>query len=464
MDETLARILDYVEAFGPDELTPDVLDAARSHLVDTVAVAIAGARSEPALIATRRARTTRSEPAATVIGSGVTTTPELAAFANTIMVRTFDWNDGMLARSGGHPSDMVPGLIATAEVAGSSGRDLLVAMTLAYELLGGIGAECERGGFDQGLFMAPSTALACGRLLGLDRRRLAEAASLALVPNLPLGVSRWGELSMMKGATTAFAVRSGVFAALLAQDGFTSASAPFEGKFGLQHLTGPFTPHLPVRPDGPRVVQMSHQKPVPADTHALAVLDLGPQIRAFAPLDELDEILIEAPDYTVHHVADEPKYDPRTRETADHSLPFVLARYLVDGQIDLETYREDRVLDPELRPLMRRIRVTADPEFSELYRTGYDGVMRPTPRRVTVRRKDGQTWTEEITWHRGTYHNPMSRPDIDAKLASIADPIVGAERRVRIAEAWWRIDDAPDVRGAVETIADLAAEPTALIG
>ena len=90
-------------------VTGAVLDAAVNHLVDTVAVAIAGVRSEPAQIAVTQARRIQSTPGATVIGANIKTSPELAAFANAIMVRTYDWNDGMLARGGGHPSDMIPG-------------------------------------------------------------------------------------------------------------------------------------------------------------------------------------------------------------------------------------------------------------------------------------------------------------------------------------------------------------------
>jgi 2-methylcitrate dehydratase len=455
MDKTSEILVDYTQSFGAADVTGPVLDAAINHLVDTVAVAIAGVRSEPAQIAITHARRIQSTPGSTVIGANIKTSPELAAFANAIMVRTYDWNDGMLARSGGHPSDMIPGLLAIGEIEHSTGMDLLVAMTLAYELLGGIGAECERGGFDQGLFMAPATALAAGKLMGLDRQKLADAASLALVPNLPLGVSRWGSLSMMKGATTAFAVRSGVFAAMLARDGFTSAPEPYEGIYGLQYLTGAFVPHLPVKPDGARVVQMSHQKPIPADTQGLAVLDIAPKIMAFAPIDDIDSIVIDAPEHTAKHVGDEPKYDPRTRETADHSLPYMLAVMLVDGRITLDSYRTERFLDPALRPIMRKIVVRPDDEYTEIYKTQYDGVMRPTPRRVRVRRTDGAEFVEEITWHRGTMQNPMSHADIDAKLDTICEGVVSHDVREKIRSAWWGVADASDIADTVRTVADL---------
>src|SRR5262245_46248765 len=446
MDRTLERLVDYALGFSEADLAGPVREAALNRLVDTIAVAIAGQDAEPGRIAIELARGTHSDTPATIVGAGLTTTPDLAAFANTIMIRTYDWNDGMKADGGGHPSDMIPGVLAIGEVAHCSGRDALIAVTLAYELLGGMGAAVEKGSFDQGLFMAPAVALSAGRLLGLSREQLANAASLALTPNLPLGASRWGALSMMKGAATAFAIRSGVFAVQLSGRGFTAAEQPFEGYYGLWQVLGEFQPRLPVLPDGPRVVQMAHQKPVPADTQGLAVLDVAPRLRAWAPVDDIAAIDIDAPERVARHVADPAKYDPQTRETADHSLPFLLAAYLVDGQISLASYTDERVLDPALRPVMAKIRVHADDAYTEIHKTQVTGVARPTPRRVRARTHDGREFSEEVMWHRGSFQNPLTRADIDAKLDLICEGAgIDDGRREAIREAWWGVEDAGDI-------------------
>lgn len=164
MDRTTGRIVDYARAFTKDDLAEPVLTSARNHLFDTIAVAIAGTKAEPARIAAKLAATSRGEPGATLIGHGHGVAPDMAAFANAVMVRTYDWNDGMQAKAGGHPSDMIPGILAAGEIAHSSGTDVLIAITLAYELLGGLGASTDRVNFDQGLFMGAATALAvhCG--------------------------------------------------------------------------------------------------------------------------------------------------------------------------------------------------------------------------------------------------------------------------------------------------------------
>src|SRR5215467_1990067 len=168
MDRITRQIVDYTAGFSLADLAEPVIASAINHVVDTIAVAIVGHDSEQAAIGARIARTARSETPATVIGFDTATTPELAAFVNTIMVRTYDWNDGMQAKGGGHPSDMLPGILAIGEVQHARGSDVLAAITLAYELLGGMGSRVAIGdlGFDQGTLMAPATALACGWLMG----------------------------------------------------------------------------------------------------------------------------------------------------------------------------------------------------------------------------------------------------------------------------------------------------------
>jgi 2-methylcitrate dehydratase len=454
VDSTTERIVDYAIGFSKDDLTDAAFNSTVNHLVDTIAVGIAGTTAEASHIAVRLAATTRGEPGATVIGLGPGIAPDMAAFANAVMVRTYDWNDGMQARSGGHPSDMIPGLLAAGEIAHASGLDVLIATALAYELLGGLGASVARGPFDQGLFMGAAVALAAGRLLGLDRQQLGHAASLALTTALPLGVHRWGALSMMKGASTAFAVRNGVFSARLAGAGFTSAPEPVEGFYGLSTVLGEFQPRLPVLPDGPSVVEMSHQKPIPAESQVLGLLGLVPAVRAWTPVEEIDSIEVVLSERAVRHVADEAKFDPQNRETADHSLPFMLAVALIDGDISLDSYRPERFNDPLVRGLMAKMKVTASEEFSQL-RTVHEGVMRAHPVRVTFRTRSGQTFHEELRYHKGHYMDPMTPADIDVKFDKACRGVVSDPQRDVIRHAWWRVADVPDITEPVALLARL---------
>jgi len=455
VDSVIRTLVDFTAAYSSADLKPPVMQATLHHLVDSIGVAIVGTTAEPARIATNLARAARLDTGATVFGSSIRTSPDIAAFANTIMVRTYDWNDGMQSPGGGHPSDMIPGVLALAEVEGSSGTELLVAVSLAYELLGGLGSATNRRSFDQGLFMSAAVALAGGKILGLDEKQLANAASLASTTALPLQVNRWGELSMMKGAATAFAVRNGVFCALLAQQGFTGAAEPYEGYFGMWHLTGEFLPRLPVMPDGPSVIEMSHQKPVPAETQVLGLLELVPQIREWAPIEEIVSIDVEMSERGTRHVADPAKYDPQNRETADHSLPYMLGVALVDGSLTLDSYRRERYLDPALRPVMAKIRVRANDRYSEIRKTGHFGVSLPAPARITIVRTDGAEFTEEVMYYRGHMRNPMTRADIDSKWDTICRGLISDRQRDEIRNAWWDIDSVADVSDLVQLLSKL---------
>jgi 2-methylcitrate dehydratase len=452
VDSTTRRIVDYAVGYSKDDLTDAAFTSTVNHVVDSIAAGIAGTTAESAQIAARLAATTKGDPGATVIGLGPGIAPDMAAFANAVMVRTYDWNDGMQAPSGGHPSDMIPGLLAAGEIAHSAGLDVLIATALAYELLGGLGVSVGRGYFDQGLFMGAATALAAGRLLGLDREQLGHAASLALTTALPIGVHRWGALSMTKGASTAFAVRNGLFSALLAREGFTSAPEPVEGYYGLSTALGEFHPRLPVLPGGPSVMEMSHQKPIPAESQVLGLLGLVPDVRAWTPVSDIAAIDVVMSERAARHVADEAKFDPQTRETADHSLPFMLAVALLDGDISLDSYRPERFNDPAVRGLMAKMTVTGSAEFTKI-RAEHEGVMRAHPVRVTFRTRSGATMTEELRYHKGHYRDPMTKADLDVKFDKACRGVVGAAQRDLIRQAWWNVADAPDIAAPVALLA-----------
>ncbi len=450
MDKTTDQLVTYARSFSTAQLSGSVRAATVDRIVDSIACAIVGSEAEAARIAIESARGTHSDAPATVFGAGFTTSAELAAFANTSMVRTYDWNDGMLAQGGGHPSDMIPAILAAGETVHASGEQILMGIALAYELLGALGnsAPVRDRGWDQGTFMGVSAALAVGRLFDLDEDQLANAASLALVPHIPLRVNRTGLLSMWKGCASASAMHSALFAVRLARGGMTGPDEPFEGKTGLwDQVTGPFEVSLPADPGGRMVVEISHLKQFPAETHGQALLGLMPKVREWRPVDEIESIGIETYWQAYHEIAMHPsKWDPMTREVADHSLPYLLAVALVDGTISTrDSFTPERIGDPTLRPLMRKIVVTEDPEFTAVFRPPGKGISGQPRARLTVVSTAGDRFVEEVTYHRGHYMNPMSRADIDAKFDAASAGVVSDATRDRIRAAWWNVGDADDI-------------------
>lgn len=450
MDKTTERLVGYTTRFSESDLTESALAKATDIVVDSMACAVVGAGSEPAAMVAKVARRVQGAPAATVFGFGFQTSPDLAALANSMMVRTYDYNDAFF----GHPSDMIPGVLAAGEIVRASGLQALTAIALAYEIYGAFERSCPRvkSGFDQGTFMNVGVALAAGKLWKLRPEQLADAASLALVPNLPLGVSRWGELSMMKGCATAFSVRNGLFAAMLAREGFTSAPEPYEGIYGLHHITGAFELRLPLEAKW-RVVEMAYIKPIPAENNTIGLTELAPKIRAWTPVEEIASIDIEmARGYEVH-LGDEPKYDPKTRETADHSFPYILARALVDGGITLDSYTPERIADPSIRPLMRKIRVHGSDELRRIMSESKGPEAKPA--KIRVRTTTGREFSEEIMGHSGHPDRPQSlrRAAINAKLDLCAKAVqMRDERREKIREAWWNVAQAADIGVPIRTM------------
>jgi 2-methylcitrate dehydratase len=450
VDKTTETITDYASSFSANSLGEAAMGALLDRMVDSVACILAGTRAEPARIATQIARSVHSDPAASVFGEGTRTSPEMAAFANTIMVRAFDYNDGGV---GAHSSDMIPGLLAAGESIHASGLDVLVAIALAYEVAAGLGTcvDLKELGWDQGTFLGPATAVGVGRLLGLSHTQLGEAVSLALVPHVAMRVTRAQALSMWKGCATAVAVRDALFAVTLARNGMTGPPLPFEGRHGLwQQVTGQFELALPAQPDGVLTVQRTNMKAFPAESHSLALLEIIPRVREWATLDEIERVEIETYRGAYTEIGGDPeKWDPRIRETADHSLPYLLAVALVDGQVTLSSFEEQRILDPALRPVMNKISVREDPQLTAQFAT------RPQAR-ITVRTSTGREFHEETGYPKGNVLNPMTRDDINAKFDRVCSGWISDDRRDRIREAWWNVASATDIANPIQTLIGFA--------
>jgi 2-methylcitrate dehydratase len=459
VDKTTQQLVEFAQAFSVDQLTPSVRDAATLRIVDSIACAVVGFGSDAGQVAVQAARGVRSDPSATVFGAGFRTSPELASFANTTMVRAYDWNDGMLAKGGGHPSDMIPAVLAAGQTVHAGGEQVLLGIALAYELLGALGnsAPVRDRGWDQGTFMGCAAALGIAKVLGLSGDVMANAVSLAVVPHMPLRVNRTGQLSMWKGAATASAMHSATFAVRLAQLGMTGPEEPFEGKTGMwEQVTGPFDVSLPANDSGLAVIEISHLKQFPAETHSQALLGVMPAVREWRPVDQIQSIEIEAYWQAYHEIAMHPtRWDPSTRETADHSLPYLLAVMLVDGRIGVRSsFTPERIADQSLRPIMQKISVRENDEFTASFRPPGKGISGNPRMRLTVTDTSGEQFVEEVGFHRGHYRNPMSPDDINAKLDMAAEGVLDDNLRDVIRRAWWTLGEGDDIDKVIETLSD----------
>jgi 2-methylcitrate dehydratase len=416
-------------------------------LLDTIGCLFGGYDSPPSRIARQYSKLVSGHPGARVAGDGTLTSPDVAAFTNTVMVRYLDFNDTYVAGSQ-HPSDLVPAILATAEAVHASGEELLLAMVLGYEIAGALGASVSLRprGWDQGTFLGLASAVAAGKLLRLNHAQLGNALSLALVPNIALRQTRAGELSMWKGCATAAAVRNGVFAAQLAHLGMTAPPEPFEGKDGLwERVTGAFEFSLPNRADR-FVIEETSTKLHPSEYHSQAFLDLVPSILERVPLDQIASIDIETYWLCYSEIGSEPaKWEPESRETADHSLPFILATALRDGGLSLESFSESNIRDPGLRPLMRRIRIEHNVEFTSHF-------PEELVNHLVVTDRSGQALALDGGYPRGHFRNPASETEVAKKFAALADGVVTPEQRDKIRDVVATVEQCADASALVDRL------------
>ena len=272
----------------------------------------------------------------------------MAGFANGVMVRYLDCNDAYFSPGGGHPSDMIPAVLAMADPVGCDGQTVITAIVLAYEIFCRLSDQMVVGdfGWDQGMFSVIGAACGAGKVLGLDRTAMEQAISLAIVPNLPLGVTRLGELSMWKGCAAACATRAGIFAAQLAQEGMTGPAEPFDGPRGLwdQSIGQPIVLDQFGGGPEPFCIAATSFKFFPSQIHTQGPIGLALELRSQVPAEQIAAIRLRTYRAAVRSAATDPqKWDPQTRETADHSIPYLVATALQDGAVTPASFTNERI-------------------------------------------------------------------------------------------------------------------------
>jgi 2-methylcitrate dehydratase len=351
----------------------------------------------------------------------------MAAFANTSLIRYLDCNDTYAAQGTGHPSDMIPGVLAVAEGHGADGMAVITAIALAYEAFCQLADALPLKGWDQGMYAAIGAACGAGKVLGLDRAALANAISIAITSGVPLGVTRIGELSMWKGCATAAAVRTGVFAALLAAEGITGPVDPFEGRDGLwQHLgvDAPKWQSFGGKTDPFRITATSF-KAYPSVIHTQGPIGLVLELRRQIAAEAIASIHLATYGEAVRRTATEAeKWDPQTRETADHSIPYLVAAAFQDGAVTPATFAPSRILDVALRPLIKKLNVVAEPDFTRRYPA-------ESCTRLEVTATDGRKLAAETNYPKGHRHNPLSDAELEAKFRGLATAALGAQGSTR---------------------------------
>ncbi len=447
MDLTTQTLARYVTGLSYGQLSASAIHETKKHLLDALACGIGGYTSAPAQIARTVAATLSGTPPARIFGSGKTTSMEMAAFTNTVMVRYLDFNDTYIAKGSGHPSDMTAALLAVAEAQRSSGKDTLLALVIAYEVYAAMADQIALRdlGWDQGVFAVLGAAAGVAKLLNLSMAQTGDALAIAVTANIPTRQTRSGELAMWKGVATAAAVRSGITAALLAQAGMSGPTAAFEGKDGVwDKVTGKFQLGVMGGANVPFGIERTNLKFFPSEYHSQAPLAIAFELRQQVAIADIAAISVQTYFTAWSEIGSEPaKWHPQTRETADHSLPYLLSLGLVDGRVTRASFTLERMNDPVLQQLMSRIKIAENKDFTRQF----PGRLMTEIEVVT---HDGRRIVATAHYPKGHAQNPMSDADVEAKFAILCEGLMDGTQQSALLKSLWSLDLAEDVSGLLE--------------
>lgn len=440
-------------------LSPDATRATRglcgSAIMDTLAVCL-GALPHPAAQAARRyARHARVSQGARIWGSGETVTAEVAALVNGVPLRGYDYNDLYMGRSGGHPSDIIPALLALAEWQHLPGARLLDATAVGYEVTISLfdAIEMHSRGWDYPTLVSLGATCACARLLGLDEAQTREAIAICAITHFVSDevesgeLNARGDLTMWKRFNGSHAARHGIYACLLAQAGAEGAVRPFEGgtgflskvatePAGLEALIAKFESG---RFDGR--VRDSVFKRWPVGSRAQSAIQAALEAReGITDIWAVQRIEVRTDPQAYHHFVERraDPWHPVSRETADHSMPYVVAAAVLDGYIKDTSFEPAVVVEPRRQQFMRdKLTVAPDEQFKGGARTGF-------LTQVEIIDADGRRHVGSAKAPPGHKTQPFSDRDFEEKLVENVSPLFGAEHASGLVSCVRRLEGMAD--------------------
>ncbi|MFD1716384.1 MmgE/PrpD family protein [Georgenia deserti] len=470
-EEQLAWKIAQVAA-DPVEVEPDVTEMVINRIIDNVAVATASLLREPPAAARAQALAHPYRPGSTVVGvvADQRVSPEWAAWANGVAVRELDFHDTFLAAEYSHPGDNIPPILAVAQhVAADAGRRvdggrldgrrLVRAIATGYEIQVDLvrAISLHRHKIDHVAHLGPSAAAGLGTLLGLDAETIVHAVGQALHTTTATRQSRKGEISTWKAYAPAFAGKVAVEAVDRAMRGQTSPTPIYEGEDGVIAwlLDGPEAAYqvaLPGPGEPKRAILETYTKEHSAEYQSQALIDLARRLHRERPEltdpERVESIVI----HTSHHThdvigsgANDPqKYDPAaSRETLDHSIPYIVAVALQDGRWHhVDSYTPERAARPDTVALWRKITTAEDPEWTRRYHST-DPAEKAYGGRMEITLTDGSRVVEEIAV--ADAHplgaRPFAREQYVEKFRTLAEGVLDDAETVRFLDLVQRLPD-----------------------
>ncbi|MEM0140673.1 MAG: MmgE/PrpD family protein [Thermoplasmatales archaeon] len=406
------KIFDYcmrIDGILKDAQTTEEL---KKRIVDSIFVSY-GARNSEAVKISKQALLPSSGPLNSRIYFEKTEAAvDVATYLNGCMTRYLDYNDTYLSKEALHPSDNIPPILSVAYAEDIEGREVLRGVAAAYQIVGAFADafSIRDRGWDHVTYISISAAVGIATLLSFERDKFINTLSLAINNNISLRQTRAGELSMWKGCTAANASRNSVFAALLASRGFTGPSPIFEGEMGFfKQVTG----NINIDLERNRILK-TMIKSYPVEYHAMSAVDAALALEEEVSYEEIKSITVET--FSVAHkiiVKDPEKLRPKTKETADHSMPYIIAYTLVNGKPAINSFEKKHLEDKRILDLIDRMKFVVSDEYDSLY-------PEYLPIKITVRTSSGE-YEREVKYPKGHFRDPFTWDDLENKGKSLMD-------------------------------------------
>jgi len=445
-ETTSAKMARWAAGVRFEDLSTEAVHECKRFLLDSIGCALGGYQQHDVAIALRVLDEVAASGPATVIGLGKKMDAVHAAFANSLMIRCMDYNDIYWKQDPSHPTDIFPAAIACAERAKSNGRELIVGLALGHEFEMRL---CEAAfpgirerGWHHATFTAFASPLVAGRMLHLPWEQIQHAIGISASARASFGAVTAGKLTMMKNTVSPMATESGVLAALMASEGYTGPEHIIDGKEGLVHVFGPEW-KLDILTSGLgkswRITQCGMKAfPSEALTHTpiSAVLDLV--IQNDLQPEQVEKVHIRSLARAADILADASKYDPHSKETADHSLPYVIAAALVDRQVTPLQFTREKINDARVRAQLKKVEVVADAEIEKAFPALQRAI-------VTITTTDGRGLTRQLDYPKGDPRNPLSDAEVEQKFDALADAVLSKPAQQRVKTAIWNLEKVASV-------------------
>jgi 2-methylcitrate dehydratase len=427
-DRILNHLCDYALKLSYRDLPPEVIRRTKQIVMDTVGCALGGAESPPAKIARAAASEITSANPSTVLVSGQETSPDLFAFANGVMIRYLDFNDTYAGSPTCHPSDLLAPVLAVVDAKNGTGKDAILGTVLGYEVLCGLtdfGSK-ERGRtWDQSTYGVIAAAVVAAKLFGHTKEQMANAISLAASSHISLEQIRRGQISHWKGCALANASRNAVFCAMLAAKGMTGPEEAFEGKAGFLNSTGIRFDIMPFANSAESYrIMKARLKAFPSGYFSQSAIEAILHLRSEIPdLDDVKEVRLQTfpAGYEVMG-SGEANWQPETRESADHSLPFVMAVALMEGSLEIRHYDQMYYKRPDVRALMQKIKVRIGEEPVAAWPEVPLNI-------IDVEMNSGKVVSTKVAYHLGHFKRFMTDDEQERKFRPLAEPLL-PERQI----------------------------------